>query len=390
MSFIFRGLKRLIQTEGEYIQFLDSGTQENEIRTTGLDGRIRKVVLHNSNSGTTSEVEIFTRNEKFYLNSTKQYVMENTIYFIPRIILGFRPDYSVQLSMRFIIKLVSGSNTVEGICNIIENNTNIGKYFREIYEFAIHIYKGGLCEIQKECNKELGVQVLMSYIELFNAERNEGQETCFLNKSILEFWGDKNSWFTKDTKIKNQELDLFERKEQVDICIFRCEFICITCSQHFKSNQELAVHIATHERMVCTLCQYEFSEYGSFLVHTLTFCKRPICSNKCLYCGKVMNDCTCMKAQEKLFKFIYEWVKRNNDNTVFSEDLIHIIFDYYCSQGNKDMIEASDHEEQYLEVNDQDLQERLTNVIPEITIIGDSVIWDGKEEEKFVKLNKHM
>ena len=41
MSFIFRGLKRLIQTEGEYIQFLDSGTQENEIRTTGLDGRIR-------------------------------------------------------------------------------------------------------------------------------------------------------------------------------------------------------------------------------------------------------------------------------------------------------------------------------------------------------------
>ena len=149
MSFIFRGLKRLIQTDGEYIQFLDSGTQENEIRTTGLDGRIRKVVLHNSNSGITSEVEIFTRNEKFYLNSTKQYVMENTIYFIPRIILGFRPDYSVQLSMRFIIKLVSGSNTVEGICNIIENNTNIGKYFREIYEFAIHIYKGGLCEIQK-------------------------------------------------------------------------------------------------------------------------------------------------------------------------------------------------------------------------------------------------
>ena len=346
MSFIFRGLKRLVKTENEYIQFQDTkvDNEENEIKKMGLDGRTRKVVLHDNNSGKTSEVEIFTRNEKFYLNSTKQYVMENTIYFIPRIILGFRPDYSVQLSMRFIIKLVSGSNTEEGICKIIENNTNIGKYFREIYEFAIHIYKGGLCEIQKECNKELGVQVLMSYIELFNSERYEGQETCFLNKSILEFWGDKNSWFTKDTKIKNQEVDLFERKEQVDICIFRCEFICITCSQHFKSNQELAVHLATHERMVCSLCQYEFSEYGSFLVHTLTFCKRPICSNKCLYCGKVMNDCSCMKAQEKLFKFIYEWVKGNSNNTVFSEDLIHIIFDYYCSQRNEDIFEAPDHE----------------------------------------------
>ena len=154
MRFIFRGLKGLVKTENEYVQFQDTkvDNEQNEIKTIGLDGRIRKVVLHDNNSGKTSEVEIFTRNEKFYLNSTKQYVMENTIYFIPRIILGFRPDYSVQLSMRFIIKLVSGSNTVEGICNIIENNTNIVKYFREIYEFAIHIYKGGLCYVQKEGN----------------------------------------------------------------------------------------------------------------------------------------------------------------------------------------------------------------------------------------------
>ena len=115
---------------------------------------------------------------------------------------------------------MSGINTVEGICNIIDNNANIIKYFKEIYEFAIHIYKGGLCDVQKAGNKELGVQVLMAYIELFNCERYEGQETCFLNKSILEFWGDKNSWFTKDTQIKNQGIDLFERKEQVDIYIF--------------------------------------------------------------------------------------------------------------------------------------------------------------------------
>ena len=86
MSYIFRGLKRIVQTENEYIQFQDTGTQEKEIKTTGLDGRIREVVLHDNNSGKTSEVEIFTRNEKFYLNSTKQYVMENTKFFIPRII----------------------------------------------------------------------------------------------------------------------------------------------------------------------------------------------------------------------------------------------------------------------------------------------------------------
>ena len=133
----------------------------NEIITTGLDGKTRKVVLHENYSGGVSEVSVFTKNEKFYINATKQFIMENTIYFIPKIILGFRPDYSVQLSMRFIIKLVSGINTVEGICNIIDNNANIIKYFKEIYEFAIHIYKGGLCDVQKAGNKELGVQVLI-------------------------------------------------------------------------------------------------------------------------------------------------------------------------------------------------------------------------------------
>ena len=31
MSYIFRGLKRIVQTENEYIQFQDTGTQENEM-----------------------------------------------------------------------------------------------------------------------------------------------------------------------------------------------------------------------------------------------------------------------------------------------------------------------------------------------------------------------
>ena len=97
-----------------------------------------------------------------------------------------------------------------------------------------------------------------------------------------------------------------------------------------------------------------------------------------------MNDCSCMKAQEKLFKFIYEWVTEKSNNTVFSEDLIHIIFDYYCSQGNEDIIETPDHENLYIEVTEQELKERLLKVIRNISIIDDNVVWDGKEEESFV------
>ena len=117
------------------------------------------------------------------------------------------------------------------------------------------------------------------------------------------------------------------------------------------------MHLGTHERMICGLCQYEFNDYASFLVHTLTFCKQPICSSDCLYCGKEMNNCLCMKNQEKLFRIIYKWVTDNQHNTVFSEDLIHIIFDYYCSQENEDKFEAPDHENQYIEVSEQELKE---------------------------------
>ena len=45
-----------------------------------------------------------------------------------------------------------------------------------------------------------------------------------------------------------------------------------------------------------------------------------------------MNNCTCMKAQDQLFKFFHKWVTEQSDNTIFYEDLIHIVFEYHCSK----------------------------------------------------------
>ena len=155
----------------------------------------------------------------------------------------------------------------------------MGKYFIDIYEFTIHVYKGGLC-YDEEHNKELSKQVIFAYIELINGGRYENQESCFLNKSILELWEDKNSWFAKSSNLKIKDKDLFIRTENIDICIYRCEFVCITCGQHFASNKELATHLEEHNKMICSWCQYEFKEYAEFLTHTLTFCKRPICTKR--------------------------------------------------------------------------------------------------------------
>ena len=68
MSFLFRGLTRLIKTENEYVEFQDTKIGEglNEITTTGLDGKTRKVVLNENDSGGVSEVNVFTKNQFFF------------------------------------------------------------------------------------------------------------------------------------------------------------------------------------------------------------------------------------------------------------------------------------------------------------------------------------
>ena len=68
MSFIFRGLKRLVKTENEYIQFKDTRVgkdEENEIKTMGFDQKQRKVVVTLKDESEVIEkdtIELFTRN----------------------------------------------------------------------------------------------------------------------------------------------------------------------------------------------------------------------------------------------------------------------------------------------------------------------------------------
>ena len=111
MSLIFRGLKRLTgYKETDPVEFHETRLdQVTEISTKGFDQKQRKVVVTLKDESEVIEkdtIELFTRNEIFCENAHKQFVVENAINFIPRIMLGFRPDYAVQLSMRFIIRLV--------------------------------------------------------------------------------------------------------------------------------------------------------------------------------------------------------------------------------------------------------------------------------------------
>ena len=56
-------------------------------------------------------------------------MLENVINFIPRIFFWFKIDYAVQLAVRFIVKIISGSEDGEEISGIIEANPEIAKYF---------------------------------------------------------------------------------------------------------------------------------------------------------------------------------------------------------------------------------------------------------------------
>ena len=94
MSLIFSGLKRLAgYKETDPVEFNETRLdQVTEISTKGFDQKQRKVVVTLKDESEVIEkntIELFTRNENCCENSNKQFVVNNAIYFIPRIMLGF-------------------------------------------------------------------------------------------------------------------------------------------------------------------------------------------------------------------------------------------------------------------------------------------------------------
>ena len=130
MSVIFSGLQRLTfgvenQLNWNFFEVTDVTTinGEKNLMELSIDSG-HEILLDQcfevEYEGTSTEV--ITTSERYLLNGQKMMVLENAVFFVPRIFFTFRPAYACQLSIRFIVKMLIGIEDPAGIGFVIRNN----------------------------------------------------------------------------------------------------------------------------------------------------------------------------------------------------------------------------------------------------------------------------
>ena len=117
MSIIFSGLERVDQGSDDqlnwyYFDVSDVTTIEGELNPSRLLINAENEILLNQCFETeydqNASTDVITTCEKYLVNGQKMIALENAVFFVPRIFLCFRPTYACQLSIRFIVKLITG------------------------------------------------------------------------------------------------------------------------------------------------------------------------------------------------------------------------------------------------------------------------------------------
>ena len=105
------------------------------------ENAIHKVLLgfHNYSAEETRQIEFYNNNERFIQNSLKQNLLLNIQDFVPKIFFWFRPAYCVQLSARYMVKLLLAEQN-EIIEKVISTNPNLYKFFLNCHALGKYIY----------------------------------------------------------------------------------------------------------------------------------------------------------------------------------------------------------------------------------------------------------
>ena len=128
---IFSGLARLSEDYENHLNW--DYFELTNVDTVNRDRNLSKLQIEDQNEilldqcfeleyVPTGSEEVITMCEKYLLNAQKLQVLENAVFYVPRIFLTFRPAYACQLSIRFIIKLLTGIEKPTGISYIIRKN----------------------------------------------------------------------------------------------------------------------------------------------------------------------------------------------------------------------------------------------------------------------------
>ena len=145
------------------------------------------------------EIEIFTSNERFVLNSYKRNISKNASSFVPKVFFAFRPAYAVQISCRFIMKLLTGSTDKQEISFLLQQNSQaLTRYFENIRIISEFVFTGGLLKEPTPESENICQQILMGLVEVFVAQNSKENEVVELNHNHLIAFGDSSSILNGD------------------------------------------------------------------------------------------------------------------------------------------------------------------------------------------------
>lgn len=333
MSLIFTGLSRLRYDDYE-------GEDQEIIFPTGDDISYgieeRKIHCHTILTEDFPSLKLINANQKFVLHSTKKYVLQNVSYFTPTIMFFFKPEYSVQIAVRFVIKLISGYTETKHIEAILARNMKIYNFFKEFLAISEYVYRGDVL-IHFMTNETLNKKLIAALIENISLQRGEEANHPSVTPEILTFWGDSNGIFNQ-TNV-TQDKDKLRRKENTEICLYQANFCCVICTALFNSSEELKIHSITHKSYECIGCDIEFASYPNLLAHSLTFCRRPILVKSCEICG-LKTNCNCAVLTQSIFEVVQNFVKSQYNCPIYSSMLFSHMYNFFCQNNTHTFIKG--------------------------------------------------
>ena len=328
MSIIFQGLRRLSKDDNEPVAQIFVDISKDAQIFVGKSSRL----LHVTHGSSKDEHDLFTKNQMFVNYSQKKYVLENVIHFVPKIVFFFKVDYAVQISIRFIVKQISGTECQNEINNIISSNPGISEYFKELAKITEYVYTGKVLT-SFHTNEIWNTLMIGALLEVLSIAKNEQWDYPFVTPQILVTLGDCNSFFSSDSNIPQLSRPSWmnARPTKWELCMISADYTCVICKDSYDSHIELRTHVMTHTDIVCNQCNIQFGIYEELLAHKLTFCRVTVLLEYCDYCDNKGIKCLCFTNQHILTESIrHLHLLRNSGCPIYDHFLYSMVFSYFC------------------------------------------------------------
>ena len=268
-----------------------------------------------SSTSKLEDVNIFTKNEMFTINSQKKYFLQTIQYNIPGLFYYFRPDVCLDLSVKFTIRQLSGLLNVEDIQHVQNCNPGIYNHFVDIYKISQKVYQYSLGK-DSGIPLDLSRMIFSSLIEFVTLQREEDFSIPVITYDMMK---DLNLYSRLYDKNFSTSFDRVKRGNMKEFSIYSLHSMCFICLIQFDQSSTLVKHIKdTHKHpFVCSDCEIQFDKYQDYLAHCLTFCRRVI--NKiCNYCCFERLECQCRENFFHLYKVVFSQVHTSKIDTMFN------------------------------------------------------------------------